>query len=300
MDTRQRKFRKLLWFFIFSLCTSLVVIYLFITQGYVFLITHGACPAYQPLVVNPGGIPIELTPADGASISALYYPSLNQAAVVALGGLDGALGDNLPPVSFLIQAGYGVLQIGSRSCASPARPVTLGYRELDDAKAALDFLRKQPEIDQNKIGLIGFSMGAATAIRLAAQSDQIAAVVAEGGYFNLGADILDSDRSPAFIQRVLLYGIEWAYRIQIGADPHTLSPIDALPHLAPMPILLIFGEGEILATRARQQITAAGDTAQALIVPGGSHGTNYLIDRQSYETQVLGFFDANLQQLVVP
>ena len=272
----------------------MLLIFLLLTQGYVYLITHTGCPSRQPLAVNPDGIPVHISSADGTAIPALYYPSLNQAAVVALGGLDGALGENLPPVSFLIQAGYGVLQVGSRNCASPSKPVTLGYRELDDAKAALEFLKDLPEIDHDKIGLIGFSMGAATAIRLAAQSDQVAAVVAEGGYFNLGADILDSDRSPGLIQRLLLYGIEWAYRIQIGADPHTLSPIEALPELDPVPILLIFGESETMATRSNRQIEAAGENAQAWIVPGGSHGTNYHIDPESYETKVLSFFELNL------
>lgn len=259
------------------------------------MITHTGCRTFHQLPVAPAEISVQLTSPDGTLIPALYYPSRNRAAIIALGGLDGALGDNLPPVSFLIQAGYGVLQIGSRSCASPSKPVTLGYRELGDADAALEFLLRQPEIDGERIGLIGFSMGAATAIRLAAQSDQVAGVVAESSYFNLGKDILDSDRNPTLLQRLVLSGIDFSYRLQIGADPHTISPIDALPRLAPVPILLIFGEHELASTRASKQIAAAGDTAQTWIVPGGSHGTNYLIDRQSYETKVLGFFDATLQ-----
>lgn len=295
MDIRKRKFRKLLWFFFYSLSASLLLIYLLVTQGYIYAITHTGCRTDQPLAVAPAGISVQITSQDGTLIPALYYPSRNRAAIIALGGLDGALGGNLPPVSFLIQAGYGVLQIGSRNCVSPPKPVTLGYRELGDAEAAVEFLLRQPEIDGERIGLIGFSMGAATAVRLAAQSDQVAAVVAEGSYFNLGADIFDSDRSPTLIQRLLLSGIDFAYRLQIGADPFTLSPIDALPELAPIPILLIFGEGEMNATRAKLQIAAAGDTAHAWIVPGGSHGTNYLVAPQSYETNVLGFFDANLQ-----
>lgn len=49
--------------------------------------------------------------------------------------------------------------------------------EITDALAALDFLRKQPEIDPNRIGLIGLSLGGCVATCAASRDGKVKALV---------------------------------------------------------------------------------------------------------------------------
>lgn len=59
-----------------------------------------------------------------------------------------------------------------------------------DARAAMDYLRTRPEIDANRIGLMGHSEGAATALIAASEGAPAAFVVMIAGPSVSGADIL--------------------------------------------------------------------------------------------------------------
>jgi dipeptidyl aminopeptidase/acylaminoacyl peptidase len=240
------------------------------------------CPPPEPL--GPHEV-VRLETADGLVLEAWYYPGDNGRAVLALGGVGGALGDSLPPVEFLLETGYGVLQVGSRACAGG--PVTLGGKELLDAQAGLRFLLDRPEVE--RVALFGFSMGAAAAIRAAALQPQVDAVIAEGGYFNLGQDFVEpgSQRSP--LRTVFLYTLALVYRLRTGVDPWQVSPVDDIGHISPRPLLLIYGQGEAESGRAELQYAAAGEPKVLWLVPGGDHGANHLAGGEEYQRRILDF-----------
>jgi fermentation-respiration switch protein FrsA (DUF1100 family) len=273
------------------------LIYVVLNTGlawmYVTYLAHPSCrtnPAHLPNLPAPEEH--WLTTYDGLSLRAWYYPSRNGTAILALGGMGGALGDNLPPVDFLVSEGFGVLQIDSRACARPPAPVTLGAKEIYDAEAGLDFLLSRPEVEE--IGVFGFSMGAAAAIRLAARHADIAAVVAEGGYFNLGDDLIEPESRLSIPHRAFLYTIAAAYWLQTGVNPWEISPIDDLPAISPRPVLLIYGDGETASGRARAQFEAAREPKDLWIVPGGAHGSNYAASPGAYRRRVTEFFSSTL------
>jgi carboxymethylenebutenolidase len=53
---------------------------------------------------------------------------------------------------------------------------SLGHGGIRDLKAALDFLAKQPGVDGNRLGAIGFCMGGGLAIAWACTDDRLAAI----------------------------------------------------------------------------------------------------------------------------
>ncbi|MBN1146149.1 MAG: dienelactone hydrolase family protein [Anaerolineales bacterium] len=277
----------------FALLVGLIA-YLALNCGmawlYMYFFTHPFCNRNPvPMQGLPAPQEYELLTEDGLALRAWYYPPENGAAVLSLGALSGSLGDNLPPVGFLARQGYGVLQIDSRVCARPSAPVTLGAREIYAAKAGLDFLLARPEVE--RIGAIGFSMGGATAIRAAARYPQIEAVVAEGGYFNLGEDIVEPGLPKPPSQKLLFYTIAGFYWLTTGENPWQISPVDEIPKISPRPALLIYGEYEVDDGRAWLQYEAAGEPKELWIVPGGNHGANYAVATQEYERKVLAFFE---------
>jgi fermentation-respiration switch protein FrsA (DUF1100 family) len=262
---------------------------------YVHALTHPGCPS-QPSQIPGVPAPEEywLETHDGLRLRAWYYPSRNGAAIIALGGMGGALGKNLPPVEFLIREGFGVLQMDSRACARPAAVVTLGAEEAQDAAVALSFLAGRSEV--KRIGAFGFSMGASAAVRAGARHEEIAAVVAEGGYFNLGNDFVEPDSRITIVRRAFLYTIAGAYWLQSGVNPWKVSPIEDIASISPRPVLLIYGEAEAESGRALAQFAAARDPKALWIVPGGAHGSNHATSPGEYERRVTEFFRTALGQ----
>jgi pimeloyl-ACP methyl ester carboxylesterase len=80
----------------------------------------------------------------------------------------------------LQRRGYNILMFDLRnhgqSATSP--PVTFGLREADDLLGALDFLIRREDVDQQRIGVISFAMGANATIFALPRTDALRAVVA--------------------------------------------------------------------------------------------------------------------------
>ncbi len=277
---------------VFALAALLIAADVAAAWVFTTALVYPGCPEARPLPGVPAPERVQLEAADGVRVEAWYYPSQNRAAVIALGGQGGALGEALPPVRPLVEAGFGVLQIGSRSCAGEA--VTLGYREADDAAAGLAFLQSRPEVAEARIGVFGFSMGGVAAIRAAARNPEIAAVVAEGGFYNLGEDFVEPGERKSPPRTLFLYTLAGTFWLRTGANPWQISPVEDIARLSPRPVLLIYGENEAESGRARAQFEAAGQPKELWIVPGGDHGRNHLVAGPEYERRVLAFFSRTL------
>jgi len=291
--SHKRRYLRLCIFTLVVILFAYLVVNFALAWRYVNALTKPACtwsPSFTPEAQQPQEH--WLITSDGHKLRFWYYPPQNGAVILALGGLGGSLGSNLPPVEFLIDEGYGVLQIDSRACADPPALVTLGYDEEQDASAGLEFLKGQPEV--RRIGLIGFSMGGVTAIRTAERHPEVMAVVAEGGYYNLGDHIVKPENRSSLTRKAFLNSIAVLYWLQTGVNPWTVSPIDDLPGISPRPIFLIYGEHELSAGRGDLQYAAASVPKEIWIVPGGNHGTNHITSPQEYEYRVLDFFRLNL------
>jgi len=93
---------------------------------------------------------------------------------------------------YLTRAGIAVLRVDDRGVGGS----THGYRQptsadfVHDVLAGVEFLRLRPEIDPQRVGLIGHSEGGMIAPMAAAESDKVAFVVMLAGTAVPGMDIL--------------------------------------------------------------------------------------------------------------
>jgi dipeptidyl aminopeptidase/acylaminoacyl peptidase len=284
------RWRRVVGLTLASLLVVLLALDVNLAWLYIDALLYPGCPSPEPLAEHPPHESVFLRSADDLEIEAWYYPGTKGSAILALGGIHGAWGSQLPPVDFLLDAGYPVLQIGTRACTSA--PVTLGGKELLDAEAGLQYLLEQPEVD--RIALYGFSMGGVTGIRTAARHPEVAAVIAEGGYFNLGQDFTEpgSERGP--LRFVFLYTLAGMYWLRSRVNPWQVSPLDDIRRISPRPILLIYGEHEAASGRAELQYEAAGDPKELWLVPGGDHGSNHQVAGEAYQQRVLDFLSQSL------
>ena len=81
----------------------------------------------------------------------------------------------------LARHGYGALLFDRRGEGeSDGDPNVFGWAGEKDIRAAVEFLRSRPEIDPDRIGGLGLSVGGEMMIEAAAESDGLKAVVSEG------------------------------------------------------------------------------------------------------------------------
>jgi dienelactone hydrolase len=275
-----------------------------ISRRYAYALTHPKCSSihrvpddfgiseYQEVTFAPQGT-AQVT-IDRTKLTAWWVPSENGGAVILLPGIGGSRDGLLEQGAMLARHGYGVLMIEFQSCAEPQAVFTLGRDEIDVVAGALAFVQAQPGVDRNRIGVLGYSVGGASAILSTAQLQDIRAVVAEGNFYNLGDDIANVDGSNSPLQNLYYQAILFFFRYYTGVDARLISPIDAIGQISPRPVLLIFGEYEVDSGRAYEQFAAAEEPKSLWIVPGVGHGGYIQAWPEDYEARVIGFFNEAL------
>lgn len=199
---------------------------------------------------------------------------------------------------FLKDEGFSLLTIDFRSARTLRRkPTTLGYWELRDARATLDWLRAQPELRGQRVGLFGESLGGVTALVLATERPDIAAVVVDCPFASGDAAIADGLRFvahvPAFPFAPLARQIG---KLVTGHDPGEMDATAALRALNDRPVLIIQTKVEDRFSKQQVEriITAAGLRTENWTVEDARHTEIWIEHREDYEKRVSRFFDEHL------
>ncbi len=227
---------------------------------------------------------------DGLTLFGRFVRSKNQATIILIHPLGSADSNMLLYAEFLANAGYGIFMIDLRAHgSSDGDTSTFGLREADDVAGAVDYLLSRLDVNGQKIGALGISLGAQAALRGALKTDCIHALVLEG----LGpVTISDHGGSPKSLQHWMNYPFNWihyhVYEFMIGGKD--TSVIEAISKLASRPILLIAsGSNDIYFNRLFFQ--AANEPKELWELPNGEHGAAILYDSGTYIQRVVEFFN---------
>lgn len=252
-----------------------------------------------PAVPSDRGLAYEnvvVPTADDVHLSGWYVPSRNGAAVIVLHGAGSTRSAVLPHGTVLARHGYGVLMLDTRGHGqSEGRAMDLGWYGDRDIDAAVSFLTRRGDVDRNRIGVVGLSMGGEQAIAAAGTDPRIEVVIAEGV---TGMQAADHGWLPGGINGAFERGLEWV--LFEGADLMTDAskpmPLrDAIRAAAPTPILLIAGGSTTDETEAGRWFRHASPTTVALwVVPGSGHIGALGVDPDGWESRVTGTLDAAL------
>jgi fermentation-respiration switch protein FrsA (DUF1100 family) len=252
---------------------------------------HGDTPA----AAGVGYRDVAFAAPDGVVLLGWYLPSQNGAAVIVGHGIGGQR--RLEPALMLARHGYGVLTFDWRAHGeSGGARCTLGYEEVGDVEGALAWLQAQPEVEAGRIGMLGESMGAVTAIRAAARLPGIGAVVAESPYADLEESIGNVWRGtglPAFPMVPLQIALgEW----RTGLDLDDVQPLEDVAAISPRPILILAGGRDpITGPEAGQRYyAAAGEPKELWFEPDLGHLSFQEVYPEEYERRVVDFFDRAL------
>ena len=113
---------------------------------------------------------VSVVTVDRSRLHGWFLPAIGQTkgSVLHLHGNAANVSNHLPLVSWLPARGYNVLMIDYRGFGrSEGKPSLDGI--VDDAAAALAYLRNRPEVDSTRLIVLGQSIGGATALRMLAR-----------------------------------------------------------------------------------------------------------------------------------
>jgi len=214
--------------------------------------------------------------------------------VILMHGVRGHRGEMAGHAEFLHKAGYSVLLFDFQAHGeSSGSRITSGYLESLDARAAVDFVRR--EFPGEKVGVLGVSLGG-VAVVLAEPALKIDAAVLELVY----ADIERAVKNRMAIvlgdwARPLSWLLTCQLKPRIGVGPERFDCVARMPRLT-CPKLFIAGANDRHARLAdSKMLFAAGSEPKELwVVKGAQHQNIHAMVPGEYERRVLGFLEKKL------
>ena len=109
-------------------------------------------------------------------------------AVLVLHGFGSrkAAGNVTGPANMFMNWGYVVLRFDMRGCGDSDGLFghLLCLDQVEDTRAAITFMQSRPEVDPDRIAVVGSSFGAAVAVYTAGVDERVTAVISSGGWGN--------------------------------------------------------------------------------------------------------------------
>jgi len=243
---------------------------------------------------------VSMRTADGVRLSAWYLPARNGAAVVLRHGATSTRSATLAQAVVLAHHGYGVLATDARGHGrSRGTAMDLGWRGDTDTAAAVTWLASRPDVDPQRIGVVGLSMGGEEALGAAATDPRIRAVVAEGvsGRGIVADDDLVLPDHPGRWMNIMQTWIQQRLTALLADVEPPRSLRSAVLATAPRRVLLITGGaaagGEVPAGLRLYAASPASVTLWQ--VPDAPHTGGLTTQPRRWEARVISFLDRALR-----
>lgn len=206
-------------------------------------------------------------PTDPPPTVAVRWP-----AVVVLHGWGSAATDLLPAAGDLAAAGLPLLFLDARGHgrSDPVDFMSMP-RFAEDLDTAITWLRRDPRIDPDRIGVVGHSVGAGACLLAASRDPRIAAVVAIAAMAH-PAELIRASRGlkpapPPFATRVLT-----TIEDTIGHRFDAFAPINTITRIS-APVVVVHGTADttVPPRDAARLVDAGGPRTRLRLIPGAGH-----------------------------
>ncbi|MFD2370365.1 alpha/beta hydrolase [Brevibacillus sp. GCM10020057] len=270
-------------------------------------------------LTHPVRKPVDMTPADfgiketetvrfpsrepGIELAGWYFSAAQNGCdtrrrtlIFAHGYSQNRQEPHLPALSLaarLIADGYDVLMFDFRNAGESSPSLTtIGLREQHDLLGAIDYAAgKRPD---HALGLVGFSMGAATSLMAGCMDERIAAIVADSPFYSLGEYLQESLPQWTGLPR---FPFNWLILtlcpLLLGADPRRVKPFQAVQE-ARKPIFFIHGTQDATVpakNSERLRALAADERTEIWLVAEAGHVRSYALCPDEYTARISCFLE---------
>jgi hypothetical protein len=258
-----------------------------------YVVTHTARAEVPPVNLGSSYESVAFTTSDGLRLRGWFVPSRNGATVIAFPGRSGPQ----KHARMLVRHGYGVLLFDRRGEGeSEGDPNVFGWVGDRDLHAATAYLRSRPDVDPERIGAIGLSVGGEMLIHAAAHSGVFKAIVSEGAS---GQSARDGLANGDTLDSVLGGGVN---TLATALFTNTLPPPSLkseVAKIAPNAVFLVYGQNGQGGSESKPNklfYAAAREPKEIWEVPRAQHIAGITTRPKEYERRVIGFFDEFLPE----
>lgn len=233
---------------------------------------------------------VEIESEDGTTIRGWWLDApQSDHVVVTSHGFRGDKSQMLGIGTGLHRAGASVLLFDFRGNGdSDDGPQSLAHYEQQDLRSAIAWSRRRrPDAT---ISLVGFSMGAAVSILVAAEDPGIARIVADSPFADMHG-VVAAAAASVRVPGAFAHLVDAATRRLYGYGFSQVRPIDAIGRIEPRPLLMFHGtkDSVIPVEHAHRLVAAAGPSARLELTEGADHCGSYFADRPGFIDQVARF-----------
>ena len=243
---------------------------------------------------------VSFSSKDGIRLKGWLIKAKNPKATIILAHGWGGNKEGLINYSaFLNKNGYNTLLFDFRGFGkSDGNYTTLGYYEKFDVFGAVDYLKSRKDVDENKIGAYGFSMGGAAIVMAAKENNSFKAMVFDGLYPTIHQnaarrfkEVYGFPKFPFATSLVFFGGLIH------GFNAFDLAPIKYVDDIE-SPILFIqaANDTQVSVDDAYSIYYKANEPKDILIVENALHSKAHLVAKEEYEKKVINFYDKYLGQ----
>jgi uncharacterized protein len=239
---------------------------------------------------------IQVQAVDKIVLDGRFFRGVRPSLVILASGYGDSQDQMLPIAEFLHDAGFSVLTFDSRARKpSGGEYVTLGVMEQQDLISVASYAAARKDVDPQRIGVLGISMGGSTGILAAAKDKTIRAVVDDSGFSDAPRVIAAAFETfvhlPAFPFAPIAIGIA---NVRAGIDVYKVRPVDVIAEISPRPVLIIHEKDDqvVPSANSERNYAAARQPKELWLVPGERHGRAHSAAKSEYESRVTRFFEA--------
>lgn len=229
---------------------------------------------------------------DGIKLAGWYVPSGNRAAIVLVHGTNSDRSSLLDETRILVGAGFGVLAFDLPGQGASEGHTRWGRGERLAVSAAVDWLTTRTDVDPNRIGGFGLSLGGYILAQAAVDEPRLRSIVLSA----TPTDVVEETRLASGRWGLLSeLPAVWALR-RSGMPFAEMRPIDVISRVAPREVFIIGGELDrwVPPRMTRSLYEAAVQPKSLWILARGSHGGYVTTAPQEYAARLSEFFARSL------
>jgi pimeloyl-ACP methyl ester carboxylesterase len=246
---------------------------------------------------------VRLTPrGEPLLLAGWYFASRRrERAVVLVHGKDSCRGrelraSTLDLVDRLHSRGFSVLMIDLRGHGESAQArMTYGLAERRDVLGAVDWLLARGYL-AGRVGVLGASLGGASAIGAAAEEPAIGALVTDSAFADFHEMIDLRFRELSRLPAIFLPGSHALARLLTGHDLRNAKPERDAGRIGARPMLVIHASQDPFVPVEHARRLAAVSGARLWVTDGQRHLASFARHRTEYVEQIIEFFDRHLSK----